>query len=940
LTIFNDHIKQQFKEDYSMLSPTWDDDYISRRDWYCAINAQYGHASAISSFRDDSLEALYNEVRGDGTSNTPTLEEVFEGRADDVRHINAIETTINGKFVGAFVSDGICNVFVERPVDGGSGNDQSKVQWYQFPADKTTMERLVSEKVSSDEGNYRYSPSVGFTQYDIYDTDWTFKMLNRDFTGKTDIMDAYAIHCKDGDKELWYVPRLDAYIYGASDTNGILDMAYEQYGGRLYVLFNNDNNLYAYDDILSQKTFGGFVVLKKETASLKLVTFNSMCITDDNLSYDRLFLDYFDSNDKKYTDWNVVLYGHSGEKYNQETWSGRPGSGKDNYKQYNSIVFGDSLFNESQLRFHNISKNKDMYDILDVHEIDNCYFGLFKGESENNEDETTYTVFKSKEGGVVQRLPWKILEPHMYRTNDDLYSLYVVSNEPVGKETRHVVLREISVPDTDDYPNRVIDLERIFKSNQENSSEDLHVSQLIMDEFKLESNGSAFFALTNKGFYKVSYEDQFKQLSIDHMDGRDSDGSPIGFIDRLQDTLRNVVLQKHIDEKHDLEQSYYFGVLKSKINQFDDNFKVFDLVPTEFDQTQDIGVVPDSKVTDIDDVSDHREDSILASTDILWTDGMVAQSDTNPGIVTCAVSNPATTYDDESVFPKSQRNPSIEGTEFYDFIYDQDGNTLMDLYAIPFIYRINSNNTYDLYINVPTTRTKYLNRIAGTLQGNGTSQVLADDTRTRVNFLNEPMPNNLDDSTTRLRVFIDKKYISIGTVELVEISGNSIPTQIYRDVPNNGLYDSIALESRWNGEVVQINEPSKDINKVMLEFECYGTDSQSIHIQGKTLVNRALDENKYADFEDTVDETPQNMVVTFKPMGGYMEETTKTVSIGELIGELPEPSRLGYTFLGWFTDVGGDQPDGIQVSSDSFATQEMGVLYAHWDKIEDENGGT
>jgi hypothetical protein len=202
-------------------------------------------------------------------------------------------------------------------------------------------------------------------------------------------------------------------------------------------------------------------------------------------------------------------------------------------------------------------------------------------------------------------------------------------------------------------------------------------------------------------------------------------------------------------------------------------------------------------------------------------------------------------YDDNNVFTKAQRNPSIEGTEFYDFIYDQDGNTLMDLYAIPFIYRISTNNTYDLYINIPTTRTKYLNRVAGTLKDNGTTQVLVDDARSRLNFLDETLPYNLDESTTRLRVYIDKKYISIGNVELVEISGNSIPTQIYRDVYNNGLYDSIALESKWDGEVVHIDEPSRDINKVMLEFECYGTDSQSIHIQGKTLINQALDDRKY-----------------------------------------------------------------------------------------------
>jgi hypothetical protein len=40
-------------------------------------------------------------------------------------------------------------------------------------------------------------------------------------------------------------------------------------------------------------------------------------------------------------------------------------------------------------------------------------------------------------------------------------------------------------------------------------------------------------------------------------------------------------------------------------------------------------------------------------------DGMVASSTTNPGLVVAAVSSPATQYDDETVFMKSQRNPSI-----------------------------------------------------------------------------------------------------------------------------------------------------------------------------------------------------------------------------------------------------------------------------------------
>jgi hypothetical protein len=352
--------------------------------------------------------------------------------------------------------------------------------------------------------------------------------------------------------------------------------------------------------------------------------------------------------------------------YNKETWYSRPGYDSTGYRQYNSIVFGDSLFDEGQLRFHNISKNKDMYDILDINEVDGRYYGLFKNEDPETEvnGKETYTVFKAeKEGGVVQRLPWQILNRHMYRTNDKLYSLFVVSNEPGEGETYHPVLREISVPNADEYPEKVIDINKLFKDNngEVKWENDLDVIDLIMDEFKLKSKSGQFFALTNKGFHKIDYTDQFKQLSIDKL---------VDFQQNLHDTFNATIIQKHMDEMHNGEQEYHFAVLKSKINQFSDSFTIFDLIPTEFTETQDVGVIPNSPVTDIDEKEDHRDDSILTSTDILWTDGLFAQSDTNPGIVTCAISNPATIYDDDSVFTKSQRNPSIEGTEFYDFIND------------------------------------------------------------------------------------------------------------------------------------------------------------------------------------------------------------------------------------------------------------------------------
>ncbi len=231
-------------------------------------------------------------------SGSRTIDDIFKKDDDEtwsnkVRYINAMKTQIDGNLVGMFVADATCNLFVMTHTSDDPPNDI--VRWYTFDATKPTMDTIVRLKISSDTGNYVFEPKMQFTKYPIStDSDaWLFKMLNRDFVGTSRISDAFAIHCVDATQDLWYVPQLDAFVHGATSTSGILDMAYEQYGNRLYVLFNGDNHLYAYDNVEQTKTFDGFVVLKKETATLKLVTFNSMCITDDNLVYDRLFLDYF-----------------------------------------------------------------------------------------------------------------------------------------------------------------------------------------------------------------------------------------------------------------------------------------------------------------------------------------------------------------------------------------------------------------------------------------------------------------------------------------------------------------------------------------------------------------------------------------------------------------------------------------------------------------------
>ena len=47
--------------------------------------------------------------------------------------------------------------------------------------------------------------------------------------------------------------------------------------------------------------------------------------------------------------------------------------------------------------------------------------------------------------------------------------------------------------------------------------------------------------------------------------------------------------------------------------------------------------------------------------------------------------------------------------------------------------------------------------------------------------------------------------------------------------------------------------------------------------------------------------TRATYIVTFNANGGSVSPTTKTVTVGSTYGDLPTPTREGYTFVGWFT---------------------------------------
>lgn len=80
----------------------------------------------------------------------------------------------------------------------------------------------------------------------------------------------------------------------------------------------------------------------------------------------------------------------------------------------------------------------------------------------------------------------------------------------------------------------------------------------------------------------------------------------------------------------------------------------------------------------------------------------------------------------------------------------------------------------------------------------------------------------------------------------------------------------------------------------------------------------------------TAQYTPNQYTVTFNANGGSVSTASKTVIYDAAYGDLPEPTRSGYTFLGWYTAATG----GTQVLPETKVTRAANItLYAQWKAI-------
>ena len=103
----------------------------------------------------------------------------------------------------------------------------------------------------------------------------------------------------------------------------------------------------------------------------------------------------------------------------------------------------------------------------------------------------------------------------------------------------------------------------------------------------------------------------------------------------------------------------------------------------------------------------------------------------------------------------------------------------------------------------------------------------------------------------------------------------------------------------------------------------------------ETVVKTVADHTLYAHW------TANTYTVKFDANEGTVTPAEKTVTYGSTYGELPTPTREGYTFAGWFTEQNG----GTKVMADTkVTTAENHTLYAYWmqniyDVSFDANGG-
>ena len=163
----------------------------------------------------------------------------------------------------------------------------------------------------------------------------------------------------------------------------------------------------------------------------------------------------------------------------------------------------------------------------------------------------------------------------------------------------------------------------------------------------------------------------------------------------------------------------------------------------------------------------------------------------------------------------------------------------------------------------------------------------------------------------------DKAYNKIASDTTVNAVWAPVTVKLNFDAAGGNLTNT-SKNITYGGTYGDLESPERDGYTFTGWYTAANGGTQ---ITKDTKVEVTSDQTIYAHW------TANSYAVTFNADGGTVTANTKTVTFGNAYGELPTPTRSGYTFAGWWTAV----DSGEQVNAGSTVkTASDHVLYAHW----------
>ncbi len=219
--------------------------------------------------------------------------------------------------------------------------------------------------------------------------------------------------------------------------------------------------------------------------------------------------------------------------------------------------------------------------------------------------------------------------------------------------------------------------------------------------------------------------------------------------------------------------------------------------------------------------------------------------------------------------------------------------------------------------------------IRGCKAGGGGSALSVDGTCT---LKGGSITDNTDTSDMDCAVYLR----SSGSGKLT-LSGTSISGNTY-SVYNDGKSVSVTGNSTLSGSIYTTNAITASGNAVSSLTKIYTITQPDPPTAGAVVVKGSKDTQHYQLANTGYGLAPKsdgssNLVaakkykVSFDNKGGTGDTTAIDVICGGVYGQLPTPTRTGYTFDGWYTAATG----GSKVTANTVATATAAhILYAHW----------